>query len=467
MIELYPEQNKLALSIGDAMRRHASVIAYGPTGFGKTVLASWIAERVAAKGNTAIFCVHRDNLIRQTVQTFREFNIDFGYIVAGVQPDRRKQVHVASIHTLARRLETVPAPSLLVIDEAHLAAAKTWERVVSHYRDQGSKILGLSGSPTRLDGKPLSNLFDVMVSGPSVRWLIDQGFLSEYVAYCPSQIDLTGVKTSMGDFQKDELAEAMDKPSITGDAISHYRKLAYGTRAVCYCVSIKHSEHVCAQFNADGIPAAHICGETPRDKQRQIIRDFADGKYMVLCNVELITTGFDLSAQVGRDVPIETIIGLRPTSSLALHLQMLGRGLRRKPKPAVLLDHAGNCLRLGLPDDDREWSLEGKPKSKKKTDNDIQPIRQCTQCYAVHRPAPACPHCGFEYPKQSREVEEVSGELKQIDPSELAARRELKAQQAHARSLADLVALGRARGYAQPNVWASHVWLARVKRGAA
>lgn len=466
MIELYPHQSTLVDAIRQAMRSHPSVMMQGATGIGKTCIGSYIAESAAKKGKTVIFTVHRDNLIRQTEQTFREFGLEFGYIVAGVSYDRHKPVHLASINTLQRRLDKIPAPDLLVIDEAHMAAAKTWAKVVDDYRARGSKILGFSATPTRLDGKPLSDLFDTIVSGPSVRWLIDHGFLSDYVAYCPSQIDLSGVHTSMGDYQKDELAAAMDKPAITGEATTHYRKLADGTRAVCYCVSIQHSINVCAQFNAEGIPAAHICGETPRDQQRQIIRDFADGKYRVLCNVELITTGFDLSAQVGRDVPIETIIGLRPTSSLALHLQMLGRGLRRKPTPAILLDHAGNIPRLGLPDDDREWSLEGKHKGKKRA-SDAPAIRQCDKCYAVHRPAPVCPRCGFEYPKQSRAIEEVAGELEQVKTADIAIRREVKAQQAAARSFDDLVALGRARGYKNPSAWASHVWGARAQRGAA
>lgn len=471
MIELFPQQNTLAEAIRQAMRAHRSVMAFAPTGFGKTVLASYIAEQVAAKGNRAIFCVHRDTLIHQTARTFEDFGIPFGYIAAGMSFEKWKPVHIASIQTLARRLDKAPVPDLLIIDEAHLAAAKTWSTVVDFYRAQGARILGLSGSPTRLDGKPLSNLFDTMVMGPSVRWLIDNGFLSEYVAYCPSRIDLSGVRTKMGDFNQTELAETMDKPSITGDAVEHYRKLAMGTRAVCYCVSVAHSKHVCETFNAAGIPAGHIDGTTPKAEQQQIIRDFADGRILVLCNVELVTTGFDLSAQVGRDVPIETMIGLRPTQSLALHLQCIGRALRRKPKPAILLDHAGNILRHGLPDDEREWDLSGQTKRSKKraADEDALPIRQCEQCYTVHRPAPVCPSCGFVYPNRARQIETVDGELQPVKAAEVRKLqvRERKAEQSTAKSFEDLVALGRARGYRNPSAWASHIWQARAQRRVA
>ena len=460
MITLREDQATMANAIRRAMGRHQSVLAQGPTGFGKTVMGAYIAQSATAKDNRVIFAVHRDNLIHQTALTFREFGIAFGYITSGAPYERHHHVHIASINTLTRRLERIAKPALLVIDEAHMAAAKTWAKVVEFYRAQGTKILGLSATPTRLDGKPLSDLFDTLVAGPSVAWLIEQGFLSQYRAYCPTQIDVSAVHTRAGDFQREELEKAVDRPSITGDAVKHYQSLADGTRAVAYCVSIAHSKHVAESFNAAGIAAAHIDGTTPKAQQREIIQAFADGRYQVLCNVELITTGFDLSAQVGRDVPIETIIGLRPTQSLALHLQMIGRGLRRKPKPAVILDHAGNVLRHGLPDDDREWTLDGrKKKARAKSADDALPIRQCEVCFAIHRPAPACPLCGFVYPIHARQVDEVDGALEEVD--QVALRRERKREQAHAQTFDDLVLLARARGYKNPYGWASHIWTAR------
>lgn len=473
MITPYPHQVEIIERASDAYRQYQSVLMYGPTGIGKTNMAALILLRMLQKQKRAIMAVHRDNLLQQTARTLDEFQLPYGYIAAGMTFERRCPVHLASIQTLARRLDKVHAPDLLIVDEAHLAAAKTWSRVVDFYRSRGTKILGLSGSPTRLDGKPLSNLFDTMVMGPSVRWLIDNGFLSDYIAYCPSKVDLSGVHAKMGDFQTNELSAAMDKPAITGDAVSHYKKLADGTRAVCYCVSIKHSRNVCDTFNAAGIQAAHIDGTTPKNEQRRAIRDFADGRVKVLCNVELITTGFDLSAQVGRDVPIETMIGLRPTQSLALHLQMIGRALRRKPQPAILLDHAGNILRHGLPDDHRDWDLNGKPKSGKKTADDALPIRQCERCYTVHRPAPACPSCGFFYPVNGREIATVAGELQAIKPAAAQATKkvlgvsELKSEQARAKSFDDLLALAKSRGYRNPHAWASYVWAARQQRRVA
>jgi superfamily II DNA or RNA helicase len=328
-----------------------------------------------------------------------------------------------------------------------MARAKTWAHVINHCRAAGSKVLGLSATPDRHDGKALGALFDVLVPGPSMRWLIDQGHLSDYVAYAPSAPDRSALHSLGGDFRADEAEQAMSKPTITGCAIEHYRQHADGTRAICYCVSIEHSKRVAEAFSAAGIPAAHIDGTTPADEQQRVIHALADGAVRVLCNVELITTGFDLGAQVGRDVPIETCVVLRPTRSVALHLQMLGRALRRKPQPAVILDHAGNLMALGLPDDERQWSLDGRETRGKAREQSEFPVRQCEQCYAVHKPAPVCPRCGHVYPVQSRAIDEVDGELERIERGSVTAVKP-------GRSLASLIAEGRARGMRNPYAWA-------------
>ena len=461
-ITLYPHQAQFVDDLRRAMLKSDSVLGQAATGFGKTCVAAHIAESAAAKGRRVIFSVHRGNLLDQTAQTFREFGIPHTFIVAGAKYEDHHQVAIASIATLTRRLERIPAPDLLVIDEAHLAMAATWAKVVNFYRERGGRILGLSGTPSRLDGRPLSDLFGALVCGPSTRWLMDNGFLSRYRAFAPSQIDLTGIKVKMGDFDREALEAAANKPALTGDAARHYARLANGTRALAYCVSIRHSRDVAAHFTAEGIPAAHIDGTTPKDERQRIIRDFADGAIKVLCNVDLVTTGFDLSAQVGREVPVETIIGLRPTASLALHLQMLGRGLRRKPNPAVFLDHAGNLARHGFPDDPREWTLEGRAKRGKK---DAQPdalVKICPNCHALHRPAPTCPECGHAYPVQSRRIEQVDGQLTEIRPDD--RRLQAKREQAGCRTLEDLKALGAARGY-HPK-WAEKVWASRQSRPA-
>lgn len=461
-IRLYPHQAQFVEELRRAMHQTDSVLGQAATGFGKTVVGAHIAESAAAKGRRVIFSVHRSNLLDQTTATFREFAIPHGFIVAGAKYEDHHQVAVASVATLARRLERIPAPDLLVIDEAHLSMAATWAKVVNFYRERGSRVLGLSATPRRLDGRPLSDLFGVLVCGPSTRWLMDNHFLSEYRAFAPSQIDLTGIKVKMGDFDRAALEAAANKPALIGDAARHYARLAPGTRALAYCVSIRHSRDVAAHFTAEGIPAAHLDGTTPQAERERVIRAFADGAIQVLCNVDLITTGFDLSAQVGRDVPVETIIGLRPTASLALHLQMLGRGLRRKPSPAIFLDHAGNLARHGFPDDPRAWTLEGRPQHGKQAAPPAALVQHCPRCHALHRGA-VCPECGYQHPPQPRRIEQAEGELTEIQRTEarLIARRE----QGQAATIDDLRALAARRGY-RPG-WAERVYHARQSRPPA
>jgi superfamily II DNA or RNA helicase len=189
-----------------------------------------------------------------------------------------------------------------------------------------------------------------------------------------------------------------------------------------------------------------------------LIDDLGNGRLDVLTSCDIISEGVDVPV-------VSAAILLRPTQSLALCLQQMGRALRPYPGKThtTILDHAGNVYRHGLPDEPREWTLEGRDKSKRKSE-DAFPVRQCSECYAVHRPAPKCPSCGFEYPVKSREIDHVSGELERVtlpvhSPTQSPP---LRREQSRARSFDDLVALGRQRGYKNPTAWASHVWRART-----
>ena len=463
MIELFDDQAEFVANIREAFRYHDSVLGVASTGFGKSVTSAWIARSAAQKGSTVWFTCHRRNLVYQTSREFWRMGVEHGLVQAG-RRQSRLPVQVCSIDTLGRRLDALTPPDLLVVDECHLAAAKTWRRVIDYCRSHGAKVLGNSGSPHRLDGKPLGDLFDTMVEARPMRWLIDHGRLSDYRIYAPKQaLDTSGLHTRGGDYVTAEVESLMDQSTITGDAVQHYRKYANGMRAVAYCVSIKHSQHVADTFTQSGIPAAHIDGGTPDRERKRVIRDFADGRIQVLCNVELITTGFDLSAQVDRDVPIEACILLRPTQSLALYLQMVGRALRRKPRPAVILDHAACAFRHGLPDDEREWSLEGRePGRGKKKDEPIMPVSQCKHCFAIFKPQPKCPECGQPTGAGGREIEEREGELVELDQE--AIRRERKREQGKARTLEELAALGVRRGMRKPGAWAAITKAARSGR---
>lgn len=444
-----------------ALKNSRRVLLQAPTGAGKTALASFIAGETSARGRMVFFICHRAELVFQTSATFRKFGIDHGVIAAGYPMCLTKQVQVCSIDTLKNRLEKLPKPAVIIWDECHHIAAAGWRRVQDYYT--ASIQIGLSATPMRLDGAGLNANFDDIVLGPAVSWLIENGHLSQYRAYAPSAPDMAGVRKAMGDFVRGENERAMDKPKLTGDAISHWRKYAGGARSVGFAVTVAHSQHLAAQFNAAGISAAHLDGGTPKAERARIIREYADGAISVLFNVDLFGEGFDLSAIAQRDVTIDCVMQMRPTQSLSLHLQQIGRALRPAAgKTAIILDHAGNIARHGLPDDEREWSLDGEKRKKKAAnDNGPPPPATCGGCFGqVRRPTPPhCPYCGHKLTPAVAEIKVADGELKEIGEAEKAAlRAEKKREQAQAKTLQDLIALGAKRGYKQPQAWAFKVW---------
>lgn len=463
MIQLYPDQQQFVADLRQAFTKHQSVLGVAATGFGKTITSAFIANSAAAKGNTVWFTVHRRNLLDQTSKSFYECGIEHGQVAAG-RRQSRQPIQIASIQTLIRRLDNLSPPNLLVVDEAHLAASATQRDVINWCRAKGARVLGNSGSPHRLDGRPLGDLFDHMVEGAPIKWLIDKGRLSEYELYCPGTIpDVSKLRTTK---QADEL---MSRSIIVGDAISEWVRNAAGMRTLCYCVSIKHSKLVCEAFRQAGIPAAHFDGTTKDKDRRRIIDDLADGNIKVLTNCELATTGFDLSSQVGREVPIECIILLRPTQSLALYLQMVGRGLRRKSRPAVILDHAGCSIGKrghGLPCEKRDWSLfADAPVPEDTSTRGVAQIRQCGKCYRVLRVGSTCPNQDPDCPlatDNGRVPEMIEGQLGKVDLTQARINAEIerkrkKAEQSQCKTFEDLFALGVKRGYKHPGYWARQV----------
>ena len=470
MIKLFPDQKDFVNSLRGAFAAgHRSVLGVASPAFGKTVVAGYISESVVGRGGSVWFLVHRRNLLRQTSGSFWRSKIAHGLITSG-KGRSPHPVQVGTIGTVFSRLESLNPPTMLFIDEAHLSRGNMFETVIKWAKDAGSLVIGLTGTPIRLDNKPLGGLYDHMVEAVSTRWLIENGRLSDYEMYSsPVAPDLSSVKTQAGDYNRGDLHEAMDKPHITGCAVSHYKKFADGMIAVCYCVNVAHSKSTAAQFNAAGIPAVHVDASTTDKELTEACEGLASGKYKVLVNCELVIEGFDLSAQVGEDITIECCILLRPTQSKARYLQMVFRALRKKPNPAIILDHAGCCLRHGMPDDPQEWSLEPRKKgSRRQYDNGPSiGVQVCDHCYFSFRSGVIeCPNCGEVVPLRERIIEVVEGELERIQKAqaEEQARIERRREQGKARELEELVAVGVERGMRRPDVWGANVWAARQKR---
>lgn len=458
MIILRDYQDGCINGIRDAYRRgRRSPLLVSPTGSGKTVMFAHISHGVARKGNRVMILVHRQELVDQTARTLDGFGVHHGIIAAGRSPDRSLPVQVASVQTVVRRLNYF-RPELIIIDEAHHGTAGSWRKVID--ANPQARILGVTATPERLDGRGLGEVFDEIIMGPEVSWLIEQGHLSRPSYYAPPQVaDLSALHIRGGDFAKEELAAAVDNRAIIGDAVQHYARICRGAPAVAFCASIAHAEHVADQFNAAGFPAAVLDGTLDRDTRRERVRMLGDGRLQVLTSCEIINEGFDL--------PIVTAaILLRPTMSLGLHLQQIGRVLRPAPgkERAIILDHVGNLARHGFAEDEREWTLDGKRKRKKSKADDEETVnvRQCPECFACHPPAPRCPECGHIYQVVSREIEHVDGDLVEIDVE--AMRREKKREQANCQTLEELIELGRRRNYKNPAAWARHYFHARQSK---
>lgn len=414
MIDLWPHQEVLKAKYYNELKYgYKHVLIQAATGFGKTAVATSIIRDLHTRGDVCAFVVPRKALIIQMAASLKDAGIDYGFVASGYPSHPYKRAYICSALTLVNKLDSIK-PKYVFIDEAHIGAVAV-NNIIEHYKALGAYIVLLSATPKRLDGKGLGMWAQRMVCGNSTRWLIDNGYLSDYKLYAPSSPDLTGVKTSMGDYVKNQLSAVMEADNVLiGDAIEHYKKLCGGKRAAVFCTSVRHSEQVAKAFTEAGIPAAHMDGETPDVERASIIKRFADGDIKVICNVEILTTGFDLAMHAGRDVTVEAIIMLRPTQSLALYLQIIGRGLRRKPEPCIILDHAGNTMRHGLPCEDREWTLEDSKKGKRGEMEQAIRVRECHSCYMPHKPAPRCPNCGFIYEVAGREITQIAGELREI-----------------------------------------------------
>lgn len=448
---LRPYQQQLIDDVGyEYSEGRRRVCAVAPCGAGKTIMTAWMARGTALSGRRAIFMVHRQELIEQTSATFTAMGIRHGLIAAGAAKEYDLPVQIASVQTLIHRLSQMQAPDLLICDECHHIVANTYRKIVDQF--SSSYVLGVTATPERIGGQGLGEIFQSLVLGPSAADLIAAGNLTPYDYYAPpTKFDPAAAHVRFGEYVKNDLLSQMDDADVIGDIVTNYKNLADGKRAICYCINRAHSEHVAASFCAAGIPALHIDGETHKAVRARAIEDFRTGRLQILCNAELLGEGFDVPA-------MEAVILARPTASLTLYIQQSMRPLRPDPKNpekrAVIIDHVGNVFRHGMPDEEREWSLETKKRKPRAT-----AIKVCPACYtAVPSTARTCP-CGhvFAAAPEERKITETDGTLKKI---EAIQRKERRQEVGRARSVSDLTAIALRRGYSLR--WVSR--MADIKR---
>lgn len=400
-----------------AGRRRLLLVA--PTGSGKTVIGSAvIADRVAA-GQRVLFWAHRRELVSQASRKLHDAGIDHGVIQAGHPTREDAPVQVASIQTLharavrSTRLDLPPA-DLLVIDEAHHARATTYQAVVDLYPE--AIVVGMTATPCRGDGMGLGTIFQAIVECPSVQALIDQGHLVPTRVYAPSTPDLKGVKVRSGDYAVDQLETRMNTNVLVGDIVSHWHRLASGRRTVVFATGIGHSVHIRDLFCESGVAAEHVDGNTPVEERDAILARLRSGVIRVVSNCMVLTEGWD-------QPEVSCLVLARPTKSMGLYRQMIGRVLRPAPGKdhALILDHSGAVFQHGFVEDPVEWVLSDQDKARNRKDEErkAEPTRKglttCPECQAIRQAGSPCGACGWAPKPKAVAVDFVDGELAQVD----------------------------------------------------
>jgi superfamily II DNA or RNA helicase len=484
------------------------------TGFGKTHVSCEIVRQAVAKGKLVWFLAHLKEILDDTSARLTAAGISHGQIRAGRSADYSVAVQVVGVATAVKRTG-LPRPDLIIVDECHLAVANSYRQVIAA---AGSPLLlGLTGTPQRLDGRGLREVFDRIVWTCSTAELIDEGLLAPVRVFAPPVADLSGIGKRGGDFDQGAAGAVMSRPAVVGDALSHWKKLCSGRRGVAFCTTVAHAKAVAEQWRSAGFRAMAVHGNSDDAERREAMAGLRAGRLDLVACAQLWIAGVDVPQ-------IDTVIWLRPTASLTAWLQGNGRGLRIAPGKAdlLVLDHVGNCQRLGHPLQAHEWSLDGRTKR----DRQAAPsVRVCPRCFSAMPSAKqVCPDCGYEFTPERRELQTVDGELVEVQESReikvgsyvtvndrdmeskypgewrvsqltagleaafvtkisagdpcgdghwlkikrlrLVSRPDHRREQATASTLEDLIQIGTRRGMKNPRGWARHVLAARgAKRG--
>jgi DNA repair protein RadD len=434
------------------------VVAVAPTGAGKTVIFSRILKHYSA---LAMAISHRKELVTQMAVTLARYDVRHS-IMAGANVvktavnlqmlDCGRSLYSPTASTIVAGIDTLRLADtsqyarrlgLWIGDEGHhFLEANKWGEGVRPF--DGAYGALFTATPNRADGRGLgrhaAGIADAMVQGPTLRELINDGWLCDYRIFCPeTKIDLTKVDVSnaTGDFNAVQLRTAVHESQIVGDVVEHYLRLVPGKSAVCFAVDVESATDIAANFNRHGVKAEVVTAKTPAALRDSIIRKFKAGEIRVLVNVDLFGEGFDLPA-------LEVVIFARPTESFPLYAQQFGRSLRPfyapgfdlnnlpdrlaaiaasiKPR-AIVIDHVGNVVRHnGPPDVPRMLTLDSRDRSSgRKNDPDIEPYRNCPACTAPYRSfSKLCPYCGhYPEPAARSTPEQVKGDLTELDPQVL------------------------------------------------
>ena len=406
-MELRDYQQTAIDRLKDALLKGAKrPVVQAPTGAGKTVIAAAIVNMARQKDKRVLFCVPALSLIDQTVERFRSSAIfDVGVIQGQHElTDGTQPVQVCSIQTLARR--SIPKVDLVIVDECHVLF-KLYDTWMNDPDWKNVPFIGLTATPWA-QGMGAPGRWDKLIIGTTTEELINLKHLSDFKCYAPAHPDLSGVKTKLGDYELKGFGEAMDKNALVSDIVSTWLERGEGRPTICFAVNRVHAKHIELQFKEAGVAVEYMDAFTDLEERASIVGRFATGETKVICNVGVLTTGFDAD--------VRCIILARPTKSEILYTQMIGRGLRtaKGKDHCLVLDHSDTTLRLGFVTDIHKDELHDGVANRATNERKAPLPKECGQCHFLKPPkVHKCPACGFQATAQNK-VESQDGELYEI-----------------------------------------------------
>lgn len=440
MFQLFDYQQDLIDKARNALAAgNQGVLIVSPPGSGKSVVISEIAKLTVKKGGHVLFFVHRQELVKQIKDSFKQQGVDLNHCT------------ILTVGKVANRLNILAKPDLIIVDESQHSRAKTYQKIFNYYSDVPR--LGFTGSPWRLSGKGFKDIYSAMVLGPTAKWLIENKKLAPFTVYGYQLGDKSTLKSgSTGDYTKKSLNN-YTKSIIHGDIVKSWLKFAKDRKTIIYCHSTSFSKEVAQSFRDAGINAVHADAKTPENKRDKIMVDFKEGKIKILCNVDLVSEGFNVP-------DCSCVVLLRPTQSLVIYLQQSMRAMRYQPnKHAIIIDQVGNFERFGLPDTDYKWTLEDREKHPRKDSGSTEglQIKTCPDCFAVIKAeCVKCPICGHDFSIEIRKIKQKKDqELRAIKAEKFHIDLIAKKKASELTSFKELTMYAKAKHY--KNGWAWHM----------
>lgn len=412
MIELRDYQIKLIDQFSDAVAKgHRRILAQSWMGSGKSVIGAAVVRHAIEGGLKVLWLVRGRELVGQALDHIQAAGVDAVSMMSGEPYVSSFPCVVASIDTLnswclKRRKERIPHAGLVIHDEGHHCAAEGSAKIHALYPN--AIILGLTATPITKTGKGLAAYFDTLIQGPSMKWLMENGYLVKEVNYLAPKIEalsqLKSMKIRAGDYVEEELEEKLDKPLLVGDIVKNWLRFTPNKKTMVFGITVAHAQNICNAFKTAGISAAHINAKTANSERDEILKKFRSREVLVLCVCLIGTEGLDIP-------DMEAIVLARPTKSELLYLQIAGRVMRAFPgkERAWILDHSGAFFEHGRVEDDRVWSLEYN-KERNKSGERARKLREkqtiiCPTCQIVLKKRIDCPQCGWKPQIKGKPVE--------------------------------------------------------------